>query len=210
MVARIVVLISGSGTNLQALIDNVASFPAEIVHVISSSATAYGLTRASNANIPTSVHSLKTYYTDIPKEDKSKRQIARNKFDSDLASKIEQLKPDIVVCAGWMLILSPSFLQPMSKICDVINLHPALPGCFAGTHAIERSWEAGQKGEITNGGCMVHYVIEEVDGGKPIIVETVDVRKEESCDDWEARIHAKEHKAIVAGTKVVLKRQGKL
>lgn len=206
----ILVLISGNGTNLQALIDNCKSgkIPGKITHVISSSAKAYGLERASKANIPTTVHRLYTYYKGISKDDKENRIKARAKFDRDLATLIlDKLgKPDLIVCAGWMLILSSEFLKPMEAAnVPIINLHPALPGAFEGTHAIERSWDAGQKGLVNKGGCMIHYVIEQVDRGQPLIVKEIPVIKGETVDDFEARIHAQEHVAIVEGTIKVLK-----
>ncbi|QOU23039.1 hypothetical protein BRETT_003230 [Brettanomyces bruxellensis] len=206
----ILVLISGNGTNLQALIDNCKSgkIPGKITHVISSSAKAYGLERASKANIPTTVHRLYTYYKGISKEDKENRIKARAKFDRDLATLIlDKLgKPDLIVCAGWMLILSSEFLKPMEAAnVPIINLHPALPGAFEGTHAIERSWDAGQKGLVNKGGCMIHYVIEQVDRGQPLIVKEIPVIKGETVEDFEARIHAQEHVAIVEGTIKVLK-----
>lgn len=206
----ILVLISGNGTNLQALIDNCKSgkIPGKITHVISSSAKAYGLERASKANIPTTVHRLYTYYKGISKDDKENRIKARAKFDRDLATLIlDKLgKPDLIVCAGWMLILSSEFLKPMEAAnVPIINLHPALPGAFEGTHAIERSWDAGQKGLVNKGGCMIHYVIEQVDRGQPLIVKEIPVIKGETVDDLEARIHAQEHVAIVEGTIKVLK-----
>jgi phosphoribosylglycinamide formyltransferase len=206
---KIVVLISGSGSNLQALIDASTDEPKKlngnITRVISSSPKAYGLKRAEKSNIPTTIHSLKTYYKDISKESKEERKIARDKFDADLADLIIKEKPDLVVCAGWMLILSLSFLNPLSKEnIPIINLHPALPGAFEGTHAIERSWEAGQKGEITKGGCMIHYVIEEVDLGKPLVVKELEVIKGESVEEWEEKIHKLEHIAIVEGAELAL------
>ncbi|KAF6013798.1 hypothetical protein HII13_001045 [Brettanomyces bruxellensis] len=206
----ILVLISGNGTNLQALIDNCKSgkIPGKITHVISSSAKAYGLERASKANIPTTVHRLYTYYKGISKEDKENRIKARAKFDRDLATLIlDKLgKPDLIVCAGWMLILSSEFLKPMEAAnVPIIDLHPALPGAFEGTHAIERSWDAGQKGLVNKGGCMIHYVIEQVDRGQPLIVKEIPVIKGETVEDFEARIHAQEHVAIVEGTIKVLK-----
>ena len=206
----IIVLISGNGTNLQALIDNCKSgkIPGKITHVISSSAKAYGLERASKADIPTTVHRLYTYYKGISKEDKENRIKARAKFDRDLATLIlDKLgKPDLIVCAGWMLILSSEFLKPMEAAnVPIIDLHPALPGAFEGTHAIERSWDAGQKGLVNKGGCMIHYVIEQVDRGQPLIVKEIPVIKGETVEDFEARIHAQEHVAIVEGTIKVLK-----
>ncbi|KAG0678794.1 hypothetical protein C6P42_000353 [Pichia californica] len=210
---KIVVLISGSGSNLQALIDASTVEPkklnGKITKVISSSPTAYGLTRAANANIPSTVHTLKTYYAGIPKENTIERKTARDKFDADLAKLVIEEKPDLIICAGWMLILSISFLNPItqSKI-PIINLHPALPGAFEGTHAIERSYEAGQKGEIEKGGCMIHYVIEEVDLGEPLLVKELPVTKGETVEEWEEKIHDLEHVAIVEGAALALKNAG--
>lgn len=202
----IVVLISGSGTNLQALIN--ADLGAPITHVVSSSPKAYGLERAHKANIPTTVHSLQTYYKGIPKENKDERASAREKFNSDLASLVLNLKPTLVVCAGWMLILAPTFLQPLEKShIDIINLHPALPGAFPGIHAIQRAWQAGQDGTEEYGGVMIHYVIAAVDEGKPIVVKKLKLDKSESVEQYEARVHAVEHDAIVEGTKIALQKQ---
>ncbi|KAK7206286.1 phosphoribosyl-glycinamide transformylase [Myxozyma melibiosi] len=208
---RVLVLISGSGSNLQALIDSVAGkrspqIPAEICAVISSSPTAYGLTRAKTAGIAAEVHDLQKYYKDIPKEDKDARKQARKKFNVDLAELVLKQKPDLIVCAGWMLILSPSFLNPVSKVnVPIINLHPALPGQFAGIHAIERAWEAGQRGEITKGGLMIHRVIKEVDEGEPLVVKELELKKEETVEEYETRVHENEHIAIIEGTILALK-----
>lgn len=211
---KIVVLISGGGTNLQALIDaSTGSSPRKlngiITRVFSSSAKAYGITRAANAGIPTTVHTLKSYYEGIPRESKEQRKAARDRFDADLAQLVIAEKPDLVVCAGWMLILSLAFLSPLKTVgVPIINLHPALPGAFDGTHAIERSWEAGQKGEVAKGGCMVHYVIEAVDMGEPLLVKEFPVVQGESVETWEAKIHALEHVAIVEGAQQALHNAG--
>ncbi|ODV98470.1 hypothetical protein PACTADRAFT_37270 [Pachysolen tannophilus NRRL Y-2460] len=204
---NILVLISGNGSNLQALIDASLNgeLPAKISWVISSSSTAYGLERASNASIPTAIHELKNYYKDIPKSDKKARSDARKKFNLDLVNLIlndkKNGKPDLIVCAGWMLILSPDFLAPLEKAkIPIINLHPSLPGKFDGINAIERSYKAGQEGEIDEGGCMIHKVIQEVDAGEPLVVKKINVVKGESLESWENRIHQLEHVAIVEGT----------
>lgn len=200
----VVVLISGSGTNLQALID--AKIP--ISHVISSSSDAYGLERAKKAGIPTIVQTLKTYYGDLPVSAKEERKQARAKFNEDLAKVVIELKPTLVVCAGWMLILSPKFLEPLAaQKIDIINLHPALPDAFPGIHAIERAWQAGQEGRISKGGLMIHYVIAAVDEGQPILVKELDLRKDETLDQYEERVHAAEHQAIVEGTNIALSRR---
>lgn len=208
MTKKVLVLISGSGTNLQALIDAAAQNKlgdGQISLVISSSPDAYGLERAKKANIPTYVHSLQSdkYYGKIPKTDKEARKEARKAFNKDLADYIllPENKPDLIVCAGWMLILSPTFLKPLEEAkIPIINLHPALPGAFAGTHAIERAWEAGQKGEITKGGVMIHKVIAQVDEGEPLVVKEIELNKDETVEQYEDRVHKIEHVAIVEGT----------
>lgn len=212
---KILVLISGGGSNLQALIDKCedGTIPGSICKVISSSSKAYGLERAAKAGIPTDVHELKSYYKGIPKEDKELRTKARTKFNLDLINLILKgyidekdklegyTKPDLIVCAGWMLILSQDFLDPLeTEKLPIINLHPSLPGAFEGTHAIERSFKAGQDGEITKAGCMVHKVIQLVDRGEPLIIKEIEIVKDETLEDFEQRIHDLEHIAIVEGT----------
>lgn len=207
---NITVLISGSGSNLQALLDaqktgNLGQ--GTITQVISSSATAYGLTRAAKAGVPTRVHALKEYYKGIPKEETEKRKQQRDKFNRDLAEILVHglNRPDLVVCAGWMLILSPAVLEPLEQAnIGIINLHPALPGAFDGTHAIERAWQAGQDGIISKGGVMIHRVIAAVDQGAPILVCELDLKKDESLESYEARVHDTEHAAIVKGTRLAL------
>lgn len=214
----ITVLISGSGSNLQALIDAQAAgkLNGTITQVVSSSDSAFGLERAANANIPTKVHALKSYYKGIPKEQTDQRKEKREQFNLDLANLLlygnasgEKApgynKPDLIVCAGWMLILSPSVLLPLEKAgVSIINLHPALPGAFDGTHAIDRAWKAGQNGEITKGGVMIHKVIAEVDRGQPLLVKEIPLAKEETLPEYEERVHATEHVAIVEGTNMAL------
>lgn len=197
----IVVLISGNGSNLQALID--AKKP--ITHVISSSPTAYGIQRAEKAGIPVTVHSLQAYYKKANAQTKEEKTAVRKQFNTDLAELVIKLNPSLVVCAGWMLILAKNFLEPLeAKHIDIINLHPALPNAFPGIHAIERAWEAGQKGEITKGGLMIHYVIVAVDEGQPLVVKELDLRKDETVEQYEERVHALEHQAIVEGTDIAL------
>jgi len=198
---RILVLISGSGTNLQALLD--ASLPGKIIHVISNRKSAFGLTRASNADVPTSYHNLLSYKSRYPTDDE-----ARAVYDADLAAIILAQEPDLVVCAGWMHILSEAALQPLKDNgVDIINLHPALPGCFDGKDAIQRAWNAFQKGEIKETGIMVHHVIDAVDRGEPIVIRKVDLKEGESVEELEARMHTIEHEAIVEGTRMVLEQR---
>lgn len=205
----VTVLISGSGLNLQALIDawenGVLNPAAELTRVISSSASAYGLERAAKAKIPTEVIQLKDYYKGTPKENTSRRKELREQFNLDLADMILKQPTDLVVCAGWMLILGPTVLSKLAeKDIDIINLHPALPGAFDGTHSIERAWQAGQDGLITKAGVMVHRVIAEVDQGEPILVRELDLLKDELCDEYETRVHKLEHVAIVEATNIMI------
>lgn len=201
---HLTVLISGSGTNLQALIDACGSSPlenAQITHVICNKKDAYGLERAQKANIPTTYHNLvaggykKRFAQDISK--------AREAYDVDLAKIVSQHdpKPDLVVCAGWMHILSPSFIDALkSAQISIINLHPALPKQFDGANAIQRAWDAYQKGDIAVTGVMIHYVISEVDRGEPILVEEVECRDCQTESELEEKIHKVEWKLIVHGT----------
>lgn len=211
---RITVLISGSGSNLQAIIDSIESnvIPnAEIVCVISSSKKAYGLTRASSKCIPTKVHSLYPYYKGIPKENTEERKQKRVEYEIELADIINSTNPDIVVCAGWLLILGSDCLKKINKDIPIINLHPALPGAFDGTvHAIDMAYETAlevrkEKNEKFTAGCMCHYVIEDVDKGEPIVVKklVIDTEKE-TLEQYEERLHRAEHVAIVEATNKVL------
>lgn len=216
--AIITVLISGSGSNLQALLDAEKDgvLKGKITQVISSSESAYGLERAKTAKVATKTHVLKSYYKGTTKEEKELRRKKRELFNSDLANLLIYgntdanndkcyTKPDLIVCAGWMLILSPTVLAPLEKAgISIINLHPALPGAFDGTHAIDRAWKAGQDGEITKAGVMIHKVIAEVDRGEPVLVKELELKKDETLEEYEHRVHATEHVAIVEGTNIVL------
>lgn len=203
-------MISGSGSNLQALIDaqkqGQLGDDAHIASVISSSKNAYGLTRAADNGIPTKVHSLYPYTKAIPKEDKAARAKARTQFENDLAQLVLEDRPDVVICAGWLLILGSTFLSQLQSV-PILNLHPALPGCFDGTtHAIEMAWQKCQDdNKPLTAGCMVHYVIEEVDKGEPLVVKQLEITPgEETLEQYEQRVHAAEHVAIVDATRKVL------
>ncbi|MCA9935062.1 MAG: phosphoribosylglycinamide formyltransferase [Ardenticatenaceae bacterium] len=196
----IVVMISGSGTNLQALIDAVANgrLPAKIVGVVSNRKAAYGLARAEQAGISTRYLPFKPY-KDVGK--------SRDAYDADLAAEVAAFQPDLIVLAGWMHILSPIFLNQFAG--RVINLHPALPGQFAGTHAIERAYDAFQRGEIEHSGCMVHVAIPEVDAGEVVVSRQVYIHKEDTLADFEARMHEAEHELIViAADRALMRQQG--
>lgn len=192
---RIVVLISGNGSNLQALIDTVGSgdLPVEIAAVVSNRADAYGLTRARQAGLATEIMDLAEILADGGD---------RTSFDVELAGLVASYEPDLVVLAGWMLVLSEHFLQHFPN--RVINLHPALPGNFPGTNAIQRAYDAFQRGEIKRTGVMVHRVIPEIDAGPVVTMEPVPIFADDTIDELEARIHHVEHNLIVAAVDLVL------
>ncbi|EPT04204.1 hypothetical protein FOMPIDRAFT_1114001 [Fomitopsis schrenkii] len=211
---RIVVLISGSGTNLQALIDaqNTPSLPsARICLVLSNRKAAFGLTRAANANppIPTAYLGLQPYLKANPGK-------TRDDFDVAVARIVIREKPDLIVLAGWMHIMGDGFLDVVNgdivldgedkveKPIPVINLHPALPGAFDGAHAIERAYEAFQKGDIPHSGAMVHRVVKDVDRGEPVLVRRVEINPGEPIEAFEERLHKTEWEIIVEGTRKVL------
>lgn len=185
---RLAVLVSGSGTNLQAILEAISArqLKAEVVLVVSNRWDAYGLIRANKAGVSTLYFPLKPY-TDAGQP--------REAYDADLAAHIAAYQPDLIVLAGWMHILSPAFLGCFPD--RVINLHPALPNMFPGIHAIERAYEAYQHGEIEHSGCIVHTVIPEIDAGTVIVSRAVPILPEDSLVDFEVRMHAAEHEIIV-------------
>jgi formyltetrahydrofolate-dependent phosphoribosylglycinamide formyltransferase len=198
MAARLVVFVSGTGTNLQAILDAsaVGSLNAEVVLVVSNRKAAYGLVRAEQANIPTLYFPLKPY-TDSGR--------TRETYDRDLAERVLPCQPDLIVLAGWMHVLSRAFLDCFPN--GVINLHPALPGLFPGTDAIRRTFAAFRRGEVEHAGCMVHYVIPEVDAGAVIAQATVPILVDDTLDSFEARLHETEHRLIVEGVRLALRGQ---
>lgn len=169
---------------------------------------AYGLERAAKASIPTTYHNLLSYKKKHPQTEEG-TAAARTEYDADLAKLILALdpQPDVIVCAGWMHILTPEFLNPVANAgIKVINLHPALPGEFSGAGAIERAWEAGRKEGLKRTGVMIHEVIAEVDAGDAIVTQEVELKEGETLDELEERIHKVEHGLIVEGTRRTLEK----
>ncbi len=190
--SRLVILISGNGSNLQAILDACASgeLHASVVAVISNKADAYGLVRAKNVGIES------VYFPKLENE-------SRQKYDTRLADYVSTCLPDYVILAGWMRLLSSNFLSSFSNL--VINLHPALPGMFPGTHAIQRAYDAFQRGEIHHTGVMVHLVPDEgVDNGPVLATETVPIHTNDTLESLEARIHETEHHLLVDTLKHLL------
>lgn len=180
-----------------------------IIRVVSNKTKANGLNRAKAASIPTNYHNLISgKYHVLGEKDPVVLLSARERYDADLAALVLADEPDIVVCAGWMHILTPKFLVPLDKRgVPVINLHPALPGMYDGAKAIERAYEDFQQGKLKDGetGIMIHFVISEVDRGQPIVVRRVKCRKGESLEELKKRFHGEEHEIIVEGTEMTIR-----
>ncbi len=177
MSSRIVVLISGSGSNLQAIIDasTVTDYPGEVVGVISNKTDAYGLTRASNANIA----NLALSHIDFD---------CRESYDQALMTEIDKFSPDVVVLAGFMRILTPAFVQHYQG--KLVNIHPSLLPKYQGLNTHQRAIDAGDKEH----GVSVHFVTEELDGGPVILQAKVPVFDGDSCHDLAERVHEQEHR----------------
>ena len=154
--------------------------------VVSNRRDAYGLTRAEQARLPGLYFPLQAYL---------QAGYSREAYDADLAGMVLAYSPDLIVLAGWMHILSSAFLDRFPG--RVLNLHPALPGQFPGTHAIQRAYEAFQRDEIEQTGVMVHWVIPEIDAGPVIAAAPVLIQAGDSLADLEARIHTTEHRLLV-------------
>lgn len=177
MSSRIVVLISGSGTNLQAIIDACAetNYPAQVVGVVSNKADAYGLTRAKNSEIDTISLSHKEFDS-------------REDYDQALIAKIDSFQPDLIVLAGFMRILTSDFVQHYQG--KLINIHPSLLPKYQGLNTHQRAIDAGDKEH----GVSVHFVTEELDGGPVILQAKVPVFDGDSVEELSARVHEQEHR----------------
>ncbi len=182
---RLVVLVSGNGTNLQAILDACATgdLPAQVVAVVSNKSTAYALQRAADAGVP-SVH--------IGPHDGE----LRADYDARLTDIVAGFGPDLVVLAGWMRILTKDFLGWFPD--RVVNLHPARPGELPGTRAVERAWHEALAGERTSTGVMVHLVPDEgVDDGPVLATQDVPIFPDDTLEALEARVHEVEHHLLV-------------
>ncbi|BDX06686.1 phosphoribosylglycinamide formyltransferase [Planctobacterium marinum] len=176
MKKRIVVLISGSGSNLQAIIDAVENgqINGQVVAVISNKSDAFGLKRAENHNIEHCVINHKNYPD-------------RESFDAQLQTSIEQFAPDIVVLAGFMRILTPGFVTHFTG--KLINIHPSLLPKFKGLDTHQRALDAEEQYH----GASVHFVTPELDGGPVIVQAPVAIVSGETVDSLKAKVHKVEH-----------------
>ena len=173
---RVVVLISGSGSNLQALIDGQKSgdLPISIVKVISNRPDVFGLTRAGQAGIPHQVLDHKKFAD-------------RESFDQHLMQEIDQCNPDLVVLAGFMRILTPEFTQ--HYLGRMLNIHPSLLPKFQGLHTHQRALDAGE----SRHGVTVHFVTAELDGGPAAIQASVPVLSTDDANSLAKRVQHQEH-----------------
>jgi len=178
---NVVVLLSGSGSNLQALIDDLhggadaqAHSPARICAVISNRSDAYGLERAKAAGIATHVLDH-TSFTD------------REQFDTALMALIDSCQPQLVLLAGFMRILSGAFVRHYEG--RLLNIHPSLLPKYKGLHTHQRALDAGD----LHHGCTVHFVTEELDGGPLVVQAVVPVRSDDTTQTLANRVHAQEH-----------------
>lgn len=173
---KIGVLLSGSGTNLQALIDDIAAgtLNAEIVQVVSSRPDAYGIERAQAAGIPVLVMN-KTLYADA------------EAADAQIVEALQAAGAEYIVMAGYMRKVTPVMLRAFPN--RVLNLHPALLPSFKGAHAIRDAFEAGVK--VT--GVTVHFANEDYDKGPIVAQRAVEVAENDTLETLEAKIHEVEH-----------------
>ena len=176
MKKRFLVLISGSGSNLQALIEAAAAadFPASLVAVISNRPDAYGLVRARERGIPTAVIDHTAFST-------------REEFDRQLQQTIDTYAPDLVVLAGFMRILTPGFVT--HYIGRLFNIHPSLLPLYPGLHTHRRAIEAGDSIH----GATVHFVTPELDGGPAVISAAVPVEPGDTETTLAKRVLTVEH-----------------
>jgi phosphoribosylglycinamide formyltransferase 1 len=187
---RLGVLVSGYGSNLQAIIDAVESggLPGvEVAVVVSDHAGAHGLERARAHGIP-AIH-----FVYPPRKD---GEAPRRAHDAKLAALLREYSVDWVVLAGWMRLVTRDFVKEYPL--RVINLHPALPGQFPGLNAIERALEAYRAGRISETGVMVHLVPDEaVDAGPVILSQVVPILPSDDLDTLSARVHHAEHNCLI-------------
>ena len=177
MSCRTAILVSGSGTNLQAFIDAVAagSLDLDLCVVFSNNPNAFGLERAEKAGIPTAC----IQHGDFPD---------RESFDRAVIAELDRWNPKLLILAGFMRILSPAFVSHYEG--KILNIHPALLPKYPGLNTHQRVLDAGDEWH----GSTVHFVTEELDGGPRILQGRLPVDPEESAEELQHRVQAIEHK----------------
>ena len=181
---RVLVLASGRGSNFEALAKAVerGEAPIELVGLVGDRPSAPCFELARSLGVKTLC---------LPVEGKKRRD-----YDALLAEAVAGFEPDWILLLGWMRLLSEVFLRRFPG--RVINLHPALPGCFPGVDAIGRAWAAARTGEGSVTGVMLHFVPDEgVDSGPAIIVRELGIGPDETLESLESRMHSLEHEMVV-------------
>ncbi len=184
---KIVILISGNGSNLQAVIDAIAEGRldnCEITLVLSDRKNAYGIERAKKAG-------LATLYLPFKKNEET-----RENYDERLALTIKKYQPSLIFCLGFLHIFSEAFVKRFEGM--LINLHPALPGTFTGLDCIEKQYVAMKEGKTKECGVMCHYVDSGVDTGSVIATRKIDYDANISLEAFEKKIHTSEHEMVVS------------
>ncbi|MET0173728.1 MAG: phosphoribosylglycinamide formyltransferase [Agrobacterium vaccinii] len=183
---RVVVFISGSGSNMMALAQacQAPDFPAEIACVISDKASAGGLAKAQSLGIPTLVFERKTY-------------ASKTEHEQSILAALSEIAPDIICLAGYMRLISAEFIAPYAG--RIINIHPSLLPLFPGLHTHERAIESGMK--IT--GCTVHFVTEGMDEGPVVGQAAVPVLLDDTPDTLAARVLTIEHQLYPLALKLL-------
>lgn len=186
MACRTAILISGSGTNLQAFIDAVAAgnLDLDLCVVFSNKPDAYGLQRAAKAGIPT----ICIEHGDFE---------SREAFDRAVIAELDRFEPELLVLAGFMRILSSGFVEHYEG--KILNIHPALLPKYPGLDTHQRALNAGDEWH----GSTVHFVTEELDGGPRILAGRLRIHPGESADELQTRVQAVEHRIYPAAAGLV-------
>ena len=179
---RVAVLVSGSGSNLQVLINamQAGALPIEIVGVISNREDAYAITRANDASIPVAVLSHVA----------SGKRMGIKTFETHASAQLSAWQPDLIVLAGFMRVLSGSFID--NAPAPMINLHPALLPAYKGLDTHQRAIQAGER----HHGCSIHVVTAELDAGAVLTQALLEVNQKDTADSLQARVQQGEHQLL--------------
>ena len=179
---RVAVLVSGSGSNLQVLINamQAGALPIEIVGVISNREDAYAITRANDASIPVAVLSHVA----------SGKRMGIKTFETHASAQLSAWQPDLIVLAGFMRVLSGAFID--NAPAPMINLHPALLPAYKGLDTHQRAIQAGER----HHGCSIHVVTAELDAGAVLTQARLEVNQKDTTDSLQARVQQGEHQLL--------------
>lgn len=179
---RVAVLVSGSGSNLQVLINamQAGALPIEIVGVISNREDAYAITRANEAAIPVAVLSHVA----------SGKRMGIKTFETHASAQLSAWQPDLIVLAGFMRVLSGVFIE--NAPAPMINLHPALLPAYKGLDTHQRAIQAGER----HHGCSIHVVTAELDAGAVLTQALLEVNQKDTADSLQARVQQGEHQLL--------------